>query len=229
MRTFKKYKPLLKLKSLIKSCVTPRTLRFKRSKWLLIQSQRKNLDNLKKSSFFLNSASLHVSSKHFTRIKNSYREGLLLKNSITCFFDKALSTYDFKSLILKRFLTYEDLFISCLIIPFFKLDVFLWKLGLFPSSYAVTQNLIQGNICINGSIVKLASTLATGTVISFQNLRLNSDYRMAELLSSFIEVDLYTKTIVLIKDYTTLSVEDIILVIREHLNISVFLNYVQKA
>ena len=213
-----------------------RILKFKRPKWkklqLLIQKLRlKATKNRKKK--FLFALNFKVNFKSWSRIKSYYKEGLQLKNSVHINFNKGISSKYFKKLILKKnVLSKIELITEVVAQPIFNLNILLCKLNFFSSITEVKQYIKNKNVLVNNNYISESTLLKQGDIISFRqqanifpiffNKKLENDF-----LYSFIEIDYYTKTIIILKDSSHFSTEDLSLITNEYFNIAKFLDYIK--
>ena len=99
-------------------------------------------------------------------------------------------------------------FKSCLIEPEIRLDILLFRLNFFSSSFQARQSLNEGEILVNGQIVKGNCFLKKGDIISFFSKKSNTLFDLKKIVNKqslsyslcpFVEIDFYTKTIVIFK------------------------------
>lgn len=106
---------------------------------------------------------------------------------------------------------------------FFKIEVLLWKLHFFKSTQEAVQNILHGKVLVNGLKVKPNYFLKKGDIVSFNTVFKSESFSNRRVLKSkffirkslypFIEVDFFTKTVILLKDETELSNKDMLLLI----------------
>jgi len=199
MRKFNKYKLFSKLKL---NFFYKKILCFKKSKWKLIQSFIKKIPfkaNLINQKYKISKF------KTWSRVKLTYKENLLFKNEIQCRFDE-------KIIFSKNILYY-------LIYHEFFLDKFLFNIKLFTSLYAARNVILSGGLLINGKIcLNNKYVLKKGDIVYINtnfNLNVFNNRISKELRCSFMQVDFYTKTIVLLKNWNTLNFFDLILFLHQ--------------
>ncbi len=234
MRREKKYKKFAKQQILLRNAPIARLLKFKRTKWLKTQLSCKALFSrtAKKVFFKKYHNNLLVSSplKRYQRLTKFYLEGIVLKRAVNLFFDNKLSTYTYKKLIniSKKYVTYDEQFLLTIIKPFFLVEILLWKLGFFTSSYEVIQFMQSGKLKLNNKKLFGSTFVQKYDCISFDSyIKFNLLYIKPSLIS-FIEVDFYTQQIVILKDFNSLTAFDVSLLIPDSLEINSFLNYIRN-
>ena len=230
MRLVKKYKNFAKNKLLIKGGPLKRLLMFKKAKWkpLQILSKRSFLFSTRPRLF--NHLLLNLRFDRYKKLKLFYKEGLYLKRALTLFFDNNVSTYAFKRLAFfaRNKLSFNEKQIQCLIQPFFYLEILLWKLGLFESSYHALQSMHNGFILVDNKQVFTSKVLTIGSVITFTKKIKLSSYYSKSFLCSLIEIDLYTQQIIMVKSLKNLTEYDVALLIPELVSLPAFFNYIDN-
>lgn len=200
MRVVNKYKLWLKLFS---KNFPLRLLQFKKSKWKKI----KKLKNFKRTPFF-KIEHTPVSVRNWERLKNYYKIKLKLKLFYKLRYDCTVFTKNFlknkkiKLLFLNNFMRMN-----------YRVDILLSQLKLFSSPYETRDYIKQGVITLNNKILKSDQHfLMKGDILHIKNYKSSNlkliNYKK-EILFSFLEVDYYTQTLVIIKNVEDLSLEDI--------------------
>lgn len=197
MRKFRRYKLFSKLTL---NFYYVRILKFKNSKWKQIQKIAKNI-KLNKSIF--NYKQKYILFNTWDRIKLNYKNKLRIKQYLKC-------RYDLSKILFKDFLTYcikqEFNIITC-----------LWRINLFKTLYETKNYINRGLILVNNSVCfNLKKKLCSGDIISFKkdikinlsNLRINN-----EIFLTYLEVDYYSNTIIVIKDFNKLNFKDLSLLL----------------
>jgi len=210
MRSSNKYKKLQQVKNIAFS-LPFRVKNFKRTKWKQLQKKLLNLNRFKIYNI-LQSRHLY---RRWKKIRFSFKNALRLKTSIFQLFQKNLNNKLFyRSLFVKK-CTDLDFFSKALVQNEFRLDLLLWKLHLFESSYAARIAINNHLIYVNDKTVKGNFSLKKGDLVSFSkscNLekKLNNLVRYNYLLT-FVEVDYYSNTIIILKSYFHLDMNDMCL------------------
>jgi ribosomal protein S4 len=225
MRLINKYKNFSNNNTFLKSFPFSRLLKFKRPKWHRVQQLLKKKFFFKKKIY--NNILLKARSKKWEKLNLYYKEGLLLKRAILLNFDNSLSIKYFKKHLLKKSLTTLNVFLKTLIKPFFKLDILLWKLCFFNSTFEAKQAFLNNQISINSVKIKKTLFLSKGDIIKLGFLNKKIRPLNLNFLNSFIEVDYYTNTIVILKDLEEINVNDTHFFFKENIPLKKFLDYVR--
>jgi ribosomal protein S4 len=243
MRKENKYK-IYKVSGICLKKFPLRILKFRRPKWNVLQkllkgslvNQRYSKQN--KQSFFgkrkvkislINSFLIKKDLKRWGKVKNYYKTGFKYKNVLQNIFDRSIKYSFFKkksrNLSLKK-----DFILNYLVYPIFRLDILLWNLNFFSSSFQARQVINNNGILLNGKRIKANVFLTKGDIITFKDTK-NEIYTYNQIVErfsktkkflTFVEIDYYTKTIVVLKDYKELSLEDLYLLITEYLDLKNF-------
>lgn len=233
MRLNKKYKKFSKLNIIHKDFPT-RLLNFHRTKWKKIKQVL--LNRPIKKNFFWSSKQLMYTKKWF-RCKSKYLTGVRLKNYFDCLYDQAFSLIFYKNLKylnkkVNKMLEYKIYLIK----PEFRIDIFLWRLYFFSSCYHSKQGIITKKVKVNGQNVHQNYFLKKGDVINLELLSYYTENSFKYLLNkrlntahlcTFIEIDYYTNTIIILKNYNELTEDDIRLFIKNHTDVAKFKAFVE--
>lgn len=228
MRFIKKYKQYQRVFTL-SSSFPARLLKFKRPKWFKLQKFIKTNNKKTQESIKINNIILKPEFKTWSKIKTQYKDGLLLKRVIFLFFDNSITISFFK----REFNLYKNnkynAFISTFIKLLFRLDILLWKLNIFDSSFAAKQKIYAKKIKKNFANLSKVPFVRKGDVISIPHLTCtNLVEKNFVFLYSFIELDTYTNTIVVLKDFNDFNQEDLFLLLEDHITIKKFIDYIKK-
>lgn len=208
-----------------------RLLKFKRTKWKVIQEIIKKrilsfdkssaISNLKKKSSIRsnlrNSFCLKVKFKHWVKLRSYYKSSLVTKMLFKQLFDSSIKL----SMLAKKNdkAVFHTKFINFLVRPYFKLDVLLWKLHFFFSCYEARQYINEGLVLVNNKRVKSNFFVKKGDIVQvlIENCMNSTSQKIIlqglctqcdSTFLSFVEVDYYSKSLVVVKDLTELSKED---------------------
>jgi ribosomal protein S4 len=234
MRLISKYK--IYTKSLItphKFCL--RILKFNRPKWKRLQ---KNLiRTLKKKPQFIRQLTVKNRLKVWSRVKSKYKSGLNTKNSISMLFDNSISKKSLKkTLFSSKVNEVDEIFRNVLVKPQFRIDILLSNLNLFFTAYQARQSINSGLVLVNKKAISSNYFLKKGDIISFKKisvshfLSLKNFYTFqskSNYLASFLEIDHYTKTIIILKDYVQLGEEDFSLILSNSFDLKLLKDYLQ--
>lgn len=204
MRFLKKYK----LWSKRPERYTPlRVLKFKKSKW----KQLKKVFIFKRTFFDTKKVEKLLQLKHkilWKRLKFRYKQNLLFKLKYKCRYDFSINTKN-----LKKYSTKHKTILNNILKFDYRVDILLWKLRFFKSTYEARQNIQMGNILLNNkSLISVKKYLKSGDFLQIicDKTKMNGSYLKKEIKSSFLEIDYYTKTLIIIKDLSLLETADIV-------------------
>lgn len=226
MRPVKKYKQYPGIKEL-SSRIPSRILKFRRPKW---KNVKKSLEiSSKNFGLFVNPAITKVSYKYWDKSTDYFKDGIQLKRFLINSFDRSI-----KVGFLKKEINFNSqnvikkMLVNCLIRPNYRLDILLSSLNLFSSSYQARQFINDGIVLINSKKAKGNTFIKKGDIISFnsskiyKHLYLNdilSSFLKNEIIYSFIEIDFYTKTFIVLKDPEDLTSKDLTLLLPNYFDI----------
>jgi hypothetical protein len=216
MRKFNKYKNFFKIGFILKNFPL-RLLNFKKSKWLIIK-KKLNL-RLKRNSIFSPIIKKNTF-KNWFKLKTFYKKNLENNLLLTTFYDKSINFKKIKKEKTKKKLKNDIISITFLKLEF-QINVLLYHLNFFDSVYKVNQELNNGNILLNNSICYFNTLLKCGDVINFNDAchidikSVKNKISLNERILTFVEVDYYTRTIIVIKNMEELSSEDLFLLLSD--------------
>ena len=216
-------------------------LKFKLKK--VIEKNQKITVNKKQRKFILNNFFfnfIHIKSKisFWNRLRFNFKETLLMKFAVLKYFNFCFSNAFFKRLLLKKKSRAYNLSLV-FIKPEYRLDFLLWRLKFFLSPYlarkAIRLNLVSIVSKLSFFIPKKLSFnyfLQSGDVV-----KVNVDFKFKSnllhfvkvvFLPSFLEIDYYTNTIIILKNFYNLQEEDLNSIIKEPLCYYKFKNFILK-
>jgi ribosomal protein S4 len=221
-------------------------------KILNLQAQIKNLKNSKQSkknflkfnkvkeikknilkNFFFNFVAVKSKINSWQRLRFFFKESLLMKNAVRKYFDGQFSLSYFKKAFKKpqtRCFSISSVFIR----PEFRLDVLLWRLKIFSSVFFSKMAIRNKQVTVNGLNKNFDFYLVKGDVIKFSQVKTYNlkkyflKYFKVIFIPSFIELDFYTNTIVVLKSFNNFKIGDFSSVIKEPLCLYKFKNYILK-
>lgn len=204
-----------------------RILKFRRPKWIRLQKLYLN----KFKSKLINILQIKNIFKSWEKVKKYYKKGLETKNLLHSVYESNVKLNTVHK-NLDKTLIKKNLISNVLIKPLFRVDILLWKLNFFSSSYESKQVINNNFVSVNGISVKSNFFVKKGDVISFKeevekkSFFFNSvkKYSLNENFLTFVELDYYTKSIVILKNCQELDYQDFPFVINEYLNVK-RLNY----
>ena len=221
MRKINKYK-IFNVVGIKTKMYPTRILKFRRPKWLRLQ--KLYLNSLK--SKLVNILLIKNIFKSWERIKKYYKKSLETKNLLNSFYENRITPRYIKKNLSKTLIK-KNLISNMLLKPLFRVDILLWKLNLSASSYESKQAINSNLVLINGETVKSNFLLKKGDVISFNSeledkkyfFNFVKKYSLHENFLTFVEIDYYTKTVVILKNFCDLDYQDFSLIVNEYLSI----------
>jgi ribosomal 50S subunit-recycling heat shock protein len=233
MRFLNKYKNFSKLDRISFSQIPLRIMRFKRPKWVRLQKQLLNTQRAELS--FFNPLTLKTSFKQWDKSKNYYKSGIQIKKKLMTLFDSAVNINSVKKQILTKKNKSKEIFLHGFLKHEFRADILLWRLNFFSSSFAARQSINECEIKLNNKNFLCNKILKKGDLISFHSYKSNSNFHLNSILNkiysnprfcSFVEVDFYTKTIIIVKDLEELTQDDFNFLINEYFDLKKFRDYI---
>jgi hypothetical protein len=201
MRVFKKYKTWSQINT--SNFFPLRILKFKKTKWKKI---KKILLRTKNSCLFLEHSIQVLPTKTWDRIKNYYKTELGFKLNLK-------KRYDCKLLSNKKILPHEKSYIiNNFIKTEYRLDLLLYSLNFFASIYQARQSIKNGLVLINNKPSLSENTvLIKGDIVCLLGDKNNLPQMIKkELRFSFLEIDYYTQTFIILKNLNAINFQDII-------------------
>ena len=150
-------------------------------------------------------------------------------------FDSAVNINSVKKQILTKKNKSKEIFLHGFLRHEFRTDILLWRLNFFSSSFSARQSINEGEIRLNNKIFLSNKILKKGDLISFESYKEDSSFCLSSILNkiysnprfcSFVEVDFYTKTIIIIKDLEELTQDDFNFLVNEYFDLKKFRDYI---
>ena len=239
MKLISQFKSALLFKTNLET-IYKKLYKFNRKKW---QNLKKVIVLKKKQKYSIpfskvvNSFALKISFKKWNKLKMYYKSSLMEKRKLNLNYANSLRLRNLKTLVnntstkYNRFSIYKNLIIRLE----YRLDIFLYKLKLFPNLFQARSEIQKGNIYVNNNkIVKYNYTLQKGDIVSFsdtlnfdlQNMSRKTLHRSRML--SIIEFDIYNKNIIILKNFSELTQEDFFSFNLSYINLNYLLFYLKK-
>lgn len=217
MRLSKKYKQLSNLEFPLP--LTPsRILKFRRPKWKRVQN------------FLSFSRKKRLS---WDKISLNFKSGIVLKRHLLASFDNSIKVSFFKRALssnLKK--STHQFLVDCLVKPLFRIDILLSRLFFYSSSFQSRQVISNGDVLLNFKKVSPNVFLKKGDILNISPAivgstfeTISSKFLLNRILNLFVEIDFYTNTVVVVKDISELTNEDLILIVSETFDLRKFKNY----
>ena len=221
-----------------------RIFNFRRSKWKKLQSKLLRhqyflfYSNQKKKRLkqtqapFFNCFVSKVPYKFWQKLKAHYKKGLQIKNNLRKNFDDSLQYHFFKkTLVSQKNQQLKTIVLLNLVKPLFKIDILLWCLNFYTSSYQARQAINNKNVCVNSKNVLGNHYLRKGDIVE---IKATDGFSISNVLFKkslhnfflpFVEIDYYTKTFVVVKDLNEISFEDLYIVASHYFDFKKFRDY----
>lgn len=194
-------------------------LKLHRSKWKNVQKLvLKRISYWKKKKITIKSQSvIPCSTRRWQRRRFIFSFRLVLKKIIQNLFFNAVTNKQLAYLstsLKKHRLT--DCVKNYLFKLEFRLDILLCRLYFFESCLTVTKEVQIKNITQNNHEINVIQNLVKGDIIRIKKVNklifINKRFRSApHFFHSYIEVDFYTQTLIIVKDLKELSTKDFFL------------------
>ena len=156
------------------------------------------------------------------------------KKKAMVLFDDAVSISSIKKEINKSTKVNRDIFLAGFLKPEYRADILLWRLNFFSSSFSARQSINEGEVLLNGKTFVSNITLKKGDILMFNSKKVCSSFSLESFLkrqsvqrtfSTFVEIDFYTKTLVIVKDLEDLTSDDFNLLFTEYFDLKKFRDY----
>lgn len=207
-----RYQVLIKSKKIIDNY--PKRIKlFYRVKWKkFITRNRYKIRRYKFKNFFIRSFS--KKRYRFIRMKKYYKQSMIRKIRLQQMYN---NSYNFKKLekylIKSKSLSYIDLLTNILAFNLFFLEILLWNMHFYKTTYEARYNIDMGFVLVNNKKVQANYFLKLGDIITFTNKTIDfktnfKKYKLFEKFHSYVEFNLYTLTIVVVKDFTNFNLDD---------------------
>jgi ribosomal protein S4 len=208
MRFKKKYKGLAHLQTLLNS-LPNRVHKFKRPKWLKLKQSL--IKSSVKKTYFQRFSITRLEYKNWEKINTNFKNGINLKRSLSALYDFSVPVRSFKKYSELPFLKKNSVF--AYLYPLFQIDILLVKVNFISSVYEARQALKSKEIIVNGKNVSSSYNTKIGDIIEYnqRNVNLVNLFKkgIPEYFFFFFEIDYYSKTIIVIKDLSSLSILDL--------------------
>lgn len=235
MRLTPKYQIYLKSRLIIDS-FPKRILRFKRSKWKFFRFF-KNLKKRKRYKF-INYFSPTVSKNRNRLIKMKWYFNNCRLSKI-----KMLQLYDFsynfkkanKDLKFLKKLKYKDLFKYLIFKQLYRLDVILWKLNIYSSTFEARQAIQNRYVLVNNKTFSNTYLIKMGDIVklsekkySFKLRQILNTFKLYPKYYSFLEFDPYIGVFVVIKNFHDCILDDITLTLPNKIHFNYIFNFFRR-
>ena len=198
-----------------------------------LKTKSKRLKNKKR--IFNTSIRIKKKINTWDKVKNYYKDGLKLKTNIVRFFDNSVSLSSLKKKDIHKNLSIRDFFQFSIIKSEFRIDILLFRLNFFSSSFQARQSLNEGEILLNFKKVTGNVFLKKGDIITFSSKKSKNLFDFKNIINKqslhytfcpFVEIDFYSKTIVIFKDLIEFTNNDINFLFPNYFDYKKFKDYV---
>lgn len=207
-----RYRVLVKSKKIIDNY--PKRIKlFKRVKWKKFRSRnRYKIRRYRFKNFFIRSFS--KKRYRFIRMKKYYKQSIIRKIRLQQMYN---NSYNFKRLerylMKNKSLSYINLIRHILVFNLFFLEILLWNMHFYKTTYEARYNINMGFVLVNNKRVQANYFLKLGDIITLKartvDFKTNfKKYKLFAKFRSYIEFNLYTLTMVVVKDFTHFNLDD---------------------
>lgn len=183
-----------------------------------------------RKNFFFQHSRTFCKKKRWDYFSKRFKNNLIARNLANSFFDGVASNSSFKKGLYLKSAT--SVLYYNYIKPIFRLDVLLWKLNFFTSPYEARISILKKKVTLNDDYKSFAYIVKGGDVINISDdVNIQKNYSNKLLLfffNSWVEVDYFSKTVVVLQDFTNLTTSSIPNLIRFPLSLYKHLNYLRK-
>jgi len=211
MKLTARYKIYSKTKR-ISSYFPLKILKFRRTKWFkLKKSYKKTLKRRKIADF----RKTWVRFKIYKKIKSYYRRRLKTKQLIYQVYRNSFNFKFFRNYIKSKKTSFMSRVKSMSILLMkieYRIDILLWRLNFFSNTVEARSAILSGDVLINNRKTSHIHFLKEGDtvrILSFIHLKeIAKLQKKTKFFYSFIEIDYYTKTLVILRGVDTLNYQD---------------------
>jgi len=220
MRRINKYKTYPRID--ISPKFPKRLLNLKRPKWNSLKDDLKVILADQENFNLIDSDVVLGETFGWDRVSRTYKSRLEFYTSLSTRFDQSIKIRRLKSYkIVSRF----DNYVKHLAEGFFKTTALLWSTYFFKSTFEAKQHIDGLGIILNGVKLKANESLSSGDVLSVldDSFKLSNNlnkYSDNNQILSFVELDYYSQSAVVLKDIQNLSEEDLNLLLIDSLGLS---------
>jgi len=174
------------------------------------------------SYFDLNKKGVSTSFRGIPAVGRFYKTKLKAKKYIQSAFDNSLN-FERETFSGEKI----EYLAKSLVKPFYRIDILLWYFNYFSTTYQAIHQIRNDIVLVNEKSVCSNFYVAKGDIITFSDkgllkikdtiLKNKDKYWINNLYFTFLEIDYYSNTIVVIKDFDELSSDDLTLLIEKPL------------
>jgi ribosomal protein S4 len=212
MRNKSKYKIFGKVGLFLKKYPL-KILTFKRPKWNIFKKK----DLKKNTNTTQNYSKIKGNCTFWLKKKNFFKYGKEIKDIVSCLFSNSIKHKNIEKQAINK--KERTLFLtSCLIKPILRIDILLYFLNVCRSAKQAKQLIYSKKVLVNNEVLSCYKKfLNLGDIITFNDLnidlietkKVSIKYAQLNTIFSFIEIDYYTNSFVIVKNLNGLSFKDI--------------------
>lgn len=200
--------------------------------FLRLPSQKKILKRQRRlKNFFFKFDRIVCLKSRWGYSSKNYKTNLLMRNRIHSYFDGVFTNRFFKKALRSK-KDFKGLIRFSRIRPEFRLDILLWRLHFFVSPYAARVAILKKKIQVNDSIKHFSYIVNEGDIIKLNcNLCFDSNTKLkfsSFAFNSFVEVDLFLKTVIVLYGYLNISSNMFTNIIRDSFQFQNHTNYLRR-
>lgn len=227
MRKINKYKVYQKIDLVSKFPL--KILKFKRPKWFKIKTRFLNRTKpkvkIKFGSKLVDITYTRTRLGMWDKIKNSYKNKLNKYSFLNGLFGNSIRLKRLKSQV-SSITEYKELYSKIYFENYYKSYVLAWLANLSSSPFESRQQISSKNLIINDKKASTANFLRSGDVVSIMDSNVNTEqvskrYNTTLLFLSHTEIDYYSQNIAVIKDLSSLSKDDFLLLTSDYINMKI--------
>ena len=222
-----KYKVYTKITFSFLNFFPNRLKTFKRSKWkkvklILTKRSIRGKNKLRLVDHF----KVRKNTKRWDKLSLIYKKGNNLKRSVFQLFGNSLNIKYFKNQLKER----RPSIIKLLVKPLYRLDVLLWKLRFYPTIKKAQQQIKCQKVLLNNKRIKKVCLLKRGDIIRVldKDVVLKKNFLKTFFFFHFCEIDPYSNTFIILKDYKSITQEDLSLIYPEFVDLKHLIYYLRK-
>jgi ribosomal protein S4 len=197
-----------------------KVLVFHRPKWTKL---KRLLSTFNRKPRLLNLQVIKSSFKTWDRVKKHHKLLVVNRNVLDCIFDGSVRL----DKIFSKKNTNKKKIINCFLKLYFRVDILLNHLNFFSTSYQAREFINNNNVTVNKKFVRSNYFLKRGDIVEFDKVYLKTTSFKTILkkfsgdvrLNTFLEVDYYTQSFLVLKDFNSFSKDDLSLCVTNYLNV----------
>jgi hypothetical protein len=152
-----------------------------------------------------------------------------LKYSIFLMFSFKFPPSFYKKILKQNITRKLNLVIEVLLKPFFYLDIIIWKVGFFKTFFQTRQTFFNRTVLVNNKLSENNNYfLRKNDIITVNAVRDHVVSHTPFLLPDLFEIDFYSRTIIVIKNYQQIDKHSLRFLYKKEFRLDNFLEYMKK-